>query len=142
MSTALPSLLQTLRSALDAIALPSPSLPAARAWANAAYTPRAGTPFLSDTLDVADTRPASLGLGSLLRTEALYTVRVHVPVGSSAVPALRWAGAIAGAFLRASLTVEGAPLDVTEARVEGAFQSDDAWYVVPVSVFVQFDHST
>jgi hypothetical protein len=141
MSTALPDLLATLRDALDAVTA-SPALPAGRAWANAAYTPTTGTPFLSDTLDLADTRPASLGLGTLLRTEALYTARVHVPSGTSSVTAMRWAGAIAGAFLRASLTVGGAPLDVTEARVEGAFQSDDAWYVVPVSVFVQFDHST
>lgn len=140
MSALLPDLLTTLRTQLDATSS-SPALPSGRAWANGSYTPVLGTPYVSDTLDLADTRPAALGLGQRKRTQTLYTARVHVPSRTAVMAAMRWAGAIANGFLNAALSVGASPVDVTEARIEGAFQSDDAWYVVPVSVFLQFDHA-
>lgn len=128
-----------MRTRLDS-ATATPTLPTARAWANGGYKPVAGTSYISDALELADTRPASLGQGGPRRTQALYTARVHVPKSTSSVNALTWAGAIAAAFLAPDLVVGSAPVDVTEARVESAL-GDEAWYIVPVSVFLWFDHA-
>jgi hypothetical protein len=117
------------------------ALPAARAWTNAEYAPIAGVPFVSDSLELADTRAAELGASGRGRTEALYTVRVHVPAGTAAVAALTHAGALVDAMRSATppMEVEGAVVWVIEARVESPI-SNAPWYVVPVSVFLQFDH--
>jgi urease alpha subunit len=136
-STRLPTLLAALRARVDGTA----GLPAGRAWANASYTPTPGVGYVSDTLELADTRPHELGATGRGRTEALYTVRVHVPAGTAAIAALTHAGALVDAMRAAvpPMTVNGEPVRVSEARVETPLQLEP-WYVVPISVFLQFDH--
>lgn len=137
-TTRLPNLLTALRDRVDSVT----TLPAARQWANSDYKPQSGTPFVSDDAPISDTRAAALGKNAKGRTESLYTVRIHMQGNTAAIAGLAHAGSIADAFRAADppMTVEGDELWVTEARVEDAI-ADGVWYVIPVTVFFQFDHS-
>lgn len=118
----------------------SPALPFA--WPNSAYTPVIGTPFARVGFLAAQTANPTMGAGALdmKRYNGLMQVSLFYPVNTGEGDPRRKADAVIALFPRGlTLTHSGVVvhIDYTPSAAPGF--SQDAWYVLPVSVYYRAD---
>lgn len=130
-----------IRAALGTrLQLLSPAIPLA--WPNSAYTPVVGTPFARVAFLPGLTSNPTMGAGSLdvKRYNGLMQVALFYPINTGEGDPRRKADAVIALFPR-GLTLNASGIDVhidyTPSAAPGFTQ--DAWYVLPVSVYYRAD---
>lgn len=133
--------LDAIQVALSAhVATLSPALPIA--WANVAYTPIVGTPFMRVNFLPAQTYNPSMGVGALdlKRYTGIMQVTLFYPINQGEGDPRRKADAVIALFPRGlTLTSSGVVVHVDNTPSAAPGYSQDAWYVLPVSVYYRAD---
>lgn len=118
----------------------SPALPFA--WPNSAYTPTIGTAFARVGFLPAQTANPTMGAGALdvKRYNGVMQVSLCYPINTGEGDPRRKADAVIALFPRGSTFSYGGVdvhIDYTPSASPGF--SQDAWYVLPVSVYYRAD---
>jgi hypothetical protein len=104
------------------------------AWVNTAFTPAAGTLYVTESFAPAGEIP--IRLSGTVPFAALYTVIVYAPLNQTRAPAINAAELVRTAFTRGTRLVRfGSTVTVRECIPSAGFVSGDR-YALPITIRV------